>query len=72
MVTKLWQKRCNCTPSQVVWRMIFFSFWWCQSTKRFDGIYLWILFVIFSNVVAATDLTMMALAGIGLRCNKVF
>lgn len=32
---------------------------------------LWILFTIFSNVVAATDLTMMALAGIGLRCNKV-
>lgn len=27
--------------------------------------------MLFSNVVAATDLTLMALAGIGLRRNKV-
>jgi hypothetical protein len=55
MVPTLWQERCNSPTSQVIFRI---------------NNLLWIL-LFFSNVVTATDLTLMALAGIVLCYNEV-
>lgn len=75
MVLQSWKKGCNCSTSQVI---IVYSVTLSYSVvvpcEYSCGQIILITrysFVFCSNVVAATDVTLLALAGVGLRHEKV-